>query len=79
MAVPARGDDRGMEDDGITHSPESQHERGLTPDEQRAERDEESRETPVTKYELQADEVAAETEQFAERIGTPLAPRGGDG
>ena len=64
-----------MDDDEITTSPESQHERGLTPDEQRAEREEESREQPVTKYELLAEETAEETEQFAQRIGQPLEPR----
>jgi len=64
-----------MDADEIGTTPESQHERGLTPDEQRAERDEESRETPLTKYDLLVDETAKETEEAAERIGTPLQPR----
>lgn len=64
-----------MDTDEISTSPESQHERGLTPDEQRAEREQESREEPVTKYELMADETAEESEQLAESIGRPLEPR----
>ena len=63
-----------MDADEIGTTPESQHERGLTPDEQRAEREEESRETPVTKYDLLAEETVAETEKAATRIGTPLQP-----
>jgi hypothetical protein len=65
----------GIEPDGITHSAESQHERGLSPDEQRAERDEESRETPLTKFDLQEEETERETEEAVERIGKPLEPR----
>ncbi len=64
-----------MDADEISTTPESQHERGLTPDQQRAEREEESRETPLTKYDLLVDETAKETEEAAERIGTPLEPR----
>jgi hypothetical protein len=68
-----------METDDIgTTTPESQHERGLTPDEQRAEREQESRETPVTKFELHAEETAEESEELAERIGEPLEPRDED-
>ncbi len=75
MAPGACGDDAGMDTDEISTSPESQHARGLTPDEQRAEREQESREQPVTKYELLAEETAEESEQMAERIGQPLEPR----
>ena len=67
-----------MDTDDIRTSPESQHERGLTPDEQRAEREQESREQPVTKFELMADETAEESEEAAERIGQPLEPRDDD-
>jgi hypothetical protein len=69
-----------MDTEDIGTTPESQRDRGLTPDEQRAEREEESRETPVTKFELEADETAKESEELAERIGQPLEPRddGGD-
>ena len=63
-----------MDGDDISTSPESQHERGLSPDEQRAEREEESREQPVTKYDLLAEETAEETEELAKRIGQPLVP-----
>jgi hypothetical protein len=64
-----------MDTDDIRTSPESQRERGLSPDEQRAEREQESREQPVTKYELLADETAEESEELAARIGQPLEPR----
>lgn len=64
-----------MDADEISTSPESQHERGLSPDEQRAEREQESREEPVTKYDLLAEETAEETEGLAKRIGQPLEPR----
>jgi hypothetical protein len=64
-----------MDTDEIRTSPESQRERGLTPGEQRAERERESREQPVTKYELLAEETAEESERLAERIGQPLEPR----
>jgi hypothetical protein len=64
-----------MDADDISTSPESQHERGLSPDEQRAEREEESREQPVTKYDLLAEETAEESEELAKRIGQPLEPR----
>jgi len=67
-----------MDDDEITTSPESQHERGLTPDEQRAEREQESREQPVTKFELLSEETARETETAAELIAQPLEPRDDD-
>ena len=67
-----------MDTDDITTSPESQHDRGLSPDEQRAEREQESRETPVTKFELESDETARESEEMAERIGQPLEPRDDD-
>ena len=53
--------------------PDQQAARGLTPDEQRAERDRESRETDETKYELAAEQTAAEAEAAAERIGEPLS------
>ncbi len=64
-----------MDTDDISTSPESQRERGLSPDEQRAEREEESREQPVTKYDLLAEETAEESEELAKRIGQPLEPR----
>ena len=63
-----------MDGDDISTSPESQHERGLSPYEQRAEREEESREQPVTKYDLLAEETAEETEELAKRIEQPLVP-----
>ena len=67
-----------MDTDQIRTSLASQRERGLTPDEQRAERERESREQPVTKYELMAEQTAEESEQLAERIGQPLEPRDDD-
>ena len=67
-----------MDTDEIRTSPESQEARGLTPDEQRAERDRESRETDETKFELLAEETAEEAEEAAERIGQPLEPRDED-
>ena len=38
-------------------------------------REQESREEPVTKYDLLAEETAEETEDLAKRIGQPLEPR----
>jgi hypothetical protein len=64
-----------MDDDQIRSDPDEQAARGLTPDEQRAERERESRETDETKFELAAEQTAAEAEEAAERIGTPLEPR----
>jgi hypothetical protein len=64
-----------MDDDEIRSDPDEQAARGLTPDEQRAERERESRETDETKYELAAEQTAAEAEAAAERIGEPLRPR----
>ena len=74
--APARaGDDAAMDNDEIRSDPDEQAARGLTPDEQRAERDRESRATDETKYELAAEQTAAEAEAAAERIGEPREPR----
>jgi hypothetical protein len=67
-----------MDTDEIGTTPESQEARGLTPDEQRAERERESRATEESKYELMADETAEEAEEAAERIAQPLEPRDED-
>ena len=67
-----------MDTDEIRSSPESQEARGLTPDEQRAERDRESRQTDESKYELMVEESAEEAEEAAQRIGQPLEPRDED-
>ena len=64
-----------MDTDETGTTPESQHERGLTPDEQRAERERESRETDESKFELAAEQTAEEAEEAVERIGQPLEPR----
>jgi hypothetical protein len=64
-----------MDTEEIRSSPESQEARGLTPDEQRAERERESRETDESKYELAAEQTAEDAEEAAERIGQPLEPR----
>jgi hypothetical protein len=67
-----------MDTDEIRTSPESQEARGLSPDEQRAERERESRATDETKFELMAEETAEEAEEAAERIGQPLEPQDED-
>src|SRR5689334_7058939 len=67
-----------MDIDEIRTSPESQHQRGLSPEEQRAEREQESQEQPVTKYELLSEETARESEAAAELIAEPLEPGDGD-
>jgi hypothetical protein len=59
-------------------TPESQAVRGLSPDEQRAERERESRESDESKYEQLAEQTEAETEELAQRIGRPLEPRDGE-
>jgi hypothetical protein len=64
-----------MDADEIRTSPESQEARGLTPDEQRAERERESRQTDDSKYELMSEQTAEEAEEAAERIAEPLEPR----
>jgi len=64
-----------MATDEIRTSPESQEARGLTPDEQRAERERESRQTDDSKFELMAEETAEEAEEAAERIAQPLEPQ----
>jgi hypothetical protein len=60
-----------------TTDPESQAARGLTPDEQRAERERESRESDETKFE-QAVEEDREQRELVQRIGEPLEPRDED-
>ncbi len=64
-----------MDTDEIRTSPESQEARGLTPDEQRAERERESRETDESKFELLAEETAEEADEAAGRIAQPLEPQ----
>ena len=78
MARLGAGDDATMDSDEIRTSPESKEECGLTPDEQRAERERESRATDESKYELLVEETAEETEAAAERIAQPLEPRDED-
>ncbi len=67
-----------MDTDEIRTSPESQEARGLTPDEQRAERERESRQADESKYELMSEETAEEAEEAAGRIAQPLEPRDDD-
>ena len=78
LAMLRPGDDAAMNDEQIGTTPESQEARGLTPDEQRAERDRESRQTDESKFELLAEETAEEAEEAAERIAQPLEPRDED-
>jgi hypothetical protein len=64
-----------MEDHHIGSDPDEQAARSLTPDEQRAERERESRESDETKFEQAAEQTEAESEELAQRIGQPLEPR----
>ena len=61
--------------DQLGTDPESQAARGLTPDEQRAERERESREMDETKFEQAVEDDQAEREKLVQRIGQPLEPR----
>jgi hypothetical protein len=61
-----------------TTDPESQAARGLTPDEQRAERERESRESDETKLEQAVEEDREHREELVQRIGEPLDPRDED-
>jgi hypothetical protein len=58
-----------------TTDPESQAARGLTPDEQRAERERESRQSDETKLQQAVEEDQAEREELVQHIGQPLEPR----
>jgi hypothetical protein len=74
--APHRGGDGGaVETDHLGTDPESQAARGLTPDEQRAERERESRESDETKFEQAVEDDQAEREKLVQRIGQPLEPR----
>ena len=57
-----------MDSDELRADPDEQRERGLSPEEQREERDRESEATEKTKYELFRDREGAEREQVAERL-----------
>jgi len=64
-----------MDTDEIRTSPESQEARGLTPDEQRAERERESRETDETAFERAEEREEAEREEAEEALERdPLPP-----
>jgi hypothetical protein len=61
-----------------TTSPESQAERGLSPEEQRAERERESQMSDETKFEQAVEEDREQREELVQRIGEPLEPRDED-
>ena len=61
-----------------TSDPDSQAERGLTPDEQRAERERESRESDETKLQQAVEDDRELREELVQRIGEPLEPRDDD-
>jgi hypothetical protein len=73
--APLHRGDAGAVSEQQTSSAESQAARGLTPEEQRAERDRESRESDDTKFEQAVEEDQEQREELVQRIGEPLEPR----
>jgi hypothetical protein len=73
--VSSTAGDGGAVTDHLGTDPESQAARGLTPDEQRAERERESREMEETKLQQAVEDDQAEREKLVQRIGQPLEPR----
>jgi hypothetical protein len=59
-----------MDEREVRSDPEDQRRRGLTPDEQRAEREQESRETETTKFEQLKESQEEETRRAAEALAT---------
>jgi hypothetical protein len=57
-----------MEDVTVRTDPDDQRARGLSPDEQRAERERESRQTETTKFEQLAESEADEGRRAAEAL-----------
>jgi hypothetical protein len=61
--------------DQLRTDPDDQAARGLTPDEQRAERERESRESDEMKFQQAVEDDREEREELVHRIGEPLEPR----
>jgi hypothetical protein len=61
--------------DQLRTDPDDQAARGLTPDEQRAERERESRESEEMKFQQAVEDDREEREELVHRIGEPLEPR----
>ena len=67
-----------MDPDQIRSDPDEQAARGLSPDEQRAERDRESEQTDDTKYHEAVELERDAREQIAGQLDEPLEPVDGD-
>jgi hypothetical protein len=59
-----------MDEREVRSDPEDQRRRGLTPDEQRAEREQESQEAETTKFEQLKESQEEETRRAAEALAT---------
>jgi hypothetical protein len=70
-----RDGDEAAVTDQLRTDPDDQAARGLTPDEQRAERERESRESDEMKFQQAVEDDREEREELVHRIGEPLEPR----
>ncbi len=64
-----------VDPDEIRSDPNDQAARGLSPDEQRAERDRESEQVDDTKYHEAVERESEQREQIAGQLDEPLEPR----
>ena len=73
MPAGRNGDDTAVGDE-LRSDPDDQAARGLTPDEQRAERERESQQTDETKFHQALEDEHVEREELIHRVGEPLEP-----